>query len=113
MSVGKQTPIIRKLTDLLCRRHVKNGLRMPDDLVLRSMPPPILPDGPSHKLSDNYYYTRDGRREESPPVHIYTGSTTMAIESGKGNITSSQGRIGPKLPGVGYNINGEGFYGKQ
>ena len=50
------------------------------------MPPPNLPDGPSHKLADNYYYTRDGRRECIPPKVLVSGRAGLlsgqAIASG-------------------------------
>ncbi|CAG0898852.1 unnamed protein product [Darwinula stevensoni] len=48
----------------------------------RTVPPPNLPEGPSHKLATNYYYSRDGRRESSPPV-LLGGSIVKRIEAGK------------------------------
>lgn len=94
-------------------RHVKEALRFPDQLALRSQPAPKLPDGPSHKLSNNYYCTRDGRRETGPPVQVFTASSQKVLQAAKDKVaaTSKTSQAVPRVPGIGYKILGQGYYG--
>lgn len=57
--------------------------RFQDALATRSPPPPVLPDGPAHKLYGNYYFTRDARREVSPPEVI--APAPKQLEGGEAN----------------------------
>uniref|UniRef100_A0A0N4ZYR6 NADH dehydrogenase [ubiquinone] 1 alpha subcomplex subunit 7 n=1 Tax=Parastrongyloides trichosuri TaxID=131310 RepID=A0A0N4ZYR6_PARTI len=45
--------------------------RYPNTQTTRSPPPPSLPDGIYHKLSDNYYLGHDARRCVEPPKQLY------------------------------------------
>ena len=52
-------------------------------LCFRDVPTPNLPPGITHKLSANYYYTRDGRREAHPATTVYGAQSTKQLDSGE------------------------------
>ncbi|KHN78281.1 NADH dehydrogenase [ubiquinone] 1 alpha subcomplex subunit 7 [Toxocara canis] len=49
-----------------------NNLRYPNSQSARTQPPPSLPGGIHHRLSDVYYLERDARRTVMPPSPLYT-----------------------------------------
>ncbi|KAJ8040143.1 NADH dehydrogenase [ubiquinone] 1 alpha subcomplex subunit 7 [Holothuria leucospilota] len=84
------TRLIQRLRNFLVGRNLQAKLnnRTVDEIASRTIPEPNLPEGCSHKLAANYYYTRDGRRELNPPTVVYS-QTKLLQEPQQGESASS------------------------
>ncbi|XP_022087921.1 NADH dehydrogenase [ubiquinone] 1 alpha subcomplex subunit 7-like [Acanthaster planci] len=96
------SPIIQALRNFLSGRNLqaKLQLRYAPEIAPRSIPEPNLPDGVSHKLAENYYFTRDGRRDSKPATLVYSSVKRLAepqpAEGGSGTPALRK----PVTPGI-------------
>ena len=87
MATREVSPFLQRMRAFLLGRQPTNPLRFQPECAPRPGPEPNLVEGPSHKLSGNYYFTRDARREVELPKAIADNSATMKAlpaEAGKG-----------------------------
>ncbi|XP_041359419.1 NADH dehydrogenase [ubiquinone] 1 alpha subcomplex subunit 7-like [Gigantopelta aegis] len=93
------TPLIALIRDFFLQRTYKNALRFEGIISKRTQPPVTLPGGPSHKLHNNYYLSRDGRREVLPPQPVYLSGRKLLSESSAGEMPSSNKPLPKAGPG--------------
>ncbi|XP_059687857.1 NADH dehydrogenase [ubiquinone] 1 alpha subcomplex subunit 7 [Gavia stellata] len=96
------TRIIQRFRNFLAGRDLQAKLPLRyTEISKRTQPPPRLPVGPSHKFANNYYCSRDGRRESLPPVVVAAAQKTLAAgaEAGSSGSAVTTAEKKPVTPG--------------
>ncbi|NXX32026.1 NDUA7 dehydrogenase, partial [Nicator chloris] len=102
-AMATATRLIQRLRNFLAGRNLQAKLQLRyEEIAKRTQPPPRLPVGPSHKFADNYYCSRDGRRESLPPVVVVAAQRTLPAGAQAGSsgtaVTTAKKPVTPGPP---------------
>ncbi|KAL9951818.1 hypothetical protein ACROYT_G044550 [Oculina patagonica] len=86
--MASATRVTQAIRNFLIGKTLKISSRYPYDQAPRTQPYPNLPDGPAHKLGNNYYCDRDVRRASMPPVILYGQQKMLSGEEEVKSLTA-------------------------
>lgn len=108
----KVGPLVTEIRAFLMGRYPKNSLRFQPQVAPRPGPEANLPEGCSHKVAANYYFTRDGRREVMPDKVLADNTASgakLALSAGEaegaGSAVQSAKAGKPRTPGKYFNYS--------
>ncbi|KAA0185363.1 NADH:ubiquinone oxidoreductase subunit B14.5a domain-containing protein [Fasciolopsis buskii] len=96
------TPLMARIRDFFLIRKYNNALRYAENYSRRSVPPAFLPEGVHHKISENYYYNRDTRRQSFPSVDVYSSGPKLITRGGASTLSTSASNSATVAPGKKY-----------
>ena len=105
------SPFLVKIRNFLGGRAQKQYLRFQPGLAPRPGPQANLPEGPAHKVSGNYYYTRDARREVEVPTNLAENTAAGIKALGAGGAEAGTAEVakvakaGARRPGAVFNYS--------
>lgn len=97
IDVRDVSPFLKKVRNFLLGRPHTLALRFDQDVATRNPPQPDLPEGPAHRLDNNYYFTRDVRSLVQPPEVVVTNTDKNLLETGKSDTVQVTRRLPGKI----------------